>query len=155
MRIKAAVKKLKEWRYSRIVVIGHSFGAASAAYSLSFRDMKSVSAYVAVSVQAQQFLNPRLKLLRHFESIDIPMLDIYGSRDVLEVVREADDRRLAARKSANTAFQQAVVEGADHYFRGLEEVLLKRIHSWLRKLQLNSSPPDDAEGVKQDENNGE
>ena len=132
-RVQAAVQQLRDWRFLNIVVIGHGFGAATAAQALSANDIKNVKAFVGISMQAQQFLSPRLKLLKQLESIDIPVLDIYGSRDTLEVVREADDRRLAARKNGNAAYRQMVIEGADHYFTGLEDVLVKRLQGWLIK----------------------
>lgn len=133
-RIQAAVQQLRDWQFSNIVVIGHSYGAATAAQALSANDIKNVKALVAISMQAPQFLSPRLKLLKQLESIEIPVLDIYGSRDTLEVLRKVDDRRLAARKQGNAAYQQMVIDGADHYFTGLMDVLIKRIHSWLLKV---------------------
>jgi pimeloyl-ACP methyl ester carboxylesterase len=133
-RIQAAVQLLEEQGYLNIVVIGHSFGAATTAHALRGKGIKNVKAFVGISMQAQQFLSPRLKLLKQLESIDIPVLDIYGSRDMLEVLREADDRRLAARKNSNEAYEQIVVDGADHYFTGLEDVLINRIQVWLKNV---------------------
>lgn len=133
-RIQAAVQQLRDWQFSNIVIIGHSFGAATAAQALSANDIGSVKAFIGISMQAPQFLNPRLKLLKQLESIHIPVLDIYGSRDTLEVLRRADDRRLAARKRGNAAYQQMAIEGADHYFTALTEILIKRIQGWLLKV---------------------
>ncbi len=133
-RIEAAVQQLQDWRFLNIVVIGYSFGAATAAQALSTDNInKNVNAFVGISMQAPQFLSPRLKLLKQLQSISIPVLDIYGSRDTIEVLNEADDRRLAARKNGNAAYRQIIVEGADHYFTGLEDVLIKRIQGWLVK----------------------
>ena len=133
-RIRAAVQHLHDWSFLNIVVIGHSFGAATLAYTLADREMNNIKAFVGISMQAQQFLSPRLKLLKRLESISIPVLDIYGSRDILEVRREAHDRRLAAQKNGNSAYRQMVIEGADHYFTGMNEVLIKRIQGWLMKV---------------------
>ncbi len=111
-------------------------------------------------MQAQQFLSPRLKLLKQLESINIPVLDIYGSRDMLEVKREADDRRLASRKNGNKLYRQMVIEGADHYFSAVFDVLLKRIQGWLAKVAPAESTGAEentgaAPGPKQEAKSGE
>lgn len=139
-RIRAAIRQLKKWNFHNIVLAGHSFGAASGAHALSAGDMTQISAFIGISMQAQQFLSPRLNLLKQLEAIDIPVLDIYGSRDVLEVSRDAADRRLAASKNGNSAYQQLRVDGADHYYRGVEEVLHKRIQGWLSRTIAAQSP---------------
>jgi len=159
-RLQAAVQQLRDWQFSNIVVIGHSFGAATAAQVLGNPGLKAVKAFVGISMQAPQFLSPRLKLLHHLESISIPVLDIYGSRDTLEVRREADDRRLAARKNDNRAYQQTVVEGADHYFSAVLDVLLKRIQGWLARVVPGTNNgiatnSDTGPGSKQEAKSGE
>ena len=139
-RILLGVKQLQDWNYSNIVIVGHSFGAALGATAMSREISKAVDALVIVSVQAQPFLNPRLKLMKVLESLQLPVLDIYGSRDILEVSRAVHDRRLAARKGGNSAYQQISIAGADHYYTGLADVLAKRIHGWItRKLPAAQS----------------
>ncbi|MFT5132782.1 MAG: alpha/beta superfamily hydrolase [Gammaproteobacteria bacterium] len=160
LRIDAAVQQLRDRRFLNIVVIGYSFGAATAVHTLSGNEIKNVNAFVGISMQAQQFLNPKLKLLRELETVSIPMLDIYGSRDTLEVRREVHDRRLAARKNGNSAYQQMVIEGADHYFTGLIEVLVKRINGWLAKSlgeirAMEEDETGDATSPKQGAKTGE
>jgi len=132
-RVRAAVKLLQKRGFLNIIVVGHSFGAATAAYALSNNDIKGVKAFVGISMQAPQFLNPRLKLLKQLEAIDIPVLDIYGSEDKSKTLREVDDRRLAAQKNANENFQQLSIEGAGHYFAGFEDVLVGRVNDWMTK----------------------
>lgn len=93
-----------------------------------------IKALVGISMQAHDFLNPRLKLLKSLETIEIPVLDIYGSRDFGEVLRLTDDRRLAGRKNSRHLYHQMQIEGADHYYSGTEEMLLRRIRGWLDKV---------------------
>lgn len=137
-RLKAAVQQLRDWRYLNIIVIGHSFGAATAVQALAGKELAEVKAFIGISMQAQAFLNPRLKLLKELESLSIPVLDIYASRDMPGVMSEVDDRRLAARKNGNQAYTQHMLDGADHYFTGFNEVLLKRIQGWLMKVSPGS-----------------
>ncbi|NKB35944.1 MAG: DUF3530 family protein [Gammaproteobacteria bacterium] len=139
-RIESGFQQLKDWNYSNIVIIGYSFGAALAASALSSKDLEDVRAFVAISIQAQPFLNPRLKLLKTLEELDLPVLDIYGSRDMLEVRNAVHDRRLASRKGNNSAYQQMTIEGADHYYTGVDEVLIKRIQGWLQKQEMGPKP---------------
>lgn len=149
-RLRVAVSQLRDWRYQNVVILGHSFGAATAVHALAGGGLDDVRALVGISMQAQQFLNPRLRLLRELESIAIPVLDIYAARDMPEVLLEVDDRRLAARKNGNQDYQQAVVDGADHYFTGLDDVLLRRIQGWLLKISPESRAVDE-DGPKEQE----
>lgn len=146
-RIEAGLAHLQEWRFTNIVVVGYSFGAASAVQALSTDDIKNVNALVGISMQAHAFLSPKLKLLKKLESIHIPVLDIYGSRDTPEVRDGVDDRRLAARKSGNKGYRQMQIEGADHYFTGLTEVLVKRSQGWLSRVTPSDELLSTAEEV--------
>ncbi|MCZ6526935.1 MAG: DUF3530 family protein [Gammaproteobacteria bacterium] len=132
-RIQSAVQYLRQRKFLNIAIIGYSFGAATAAEFLARTKKSRIAAFVGISLQAQKFLNPTIKLLRALEKINIPVLDIYGSRDFTEVIRLADDRRLAGRKRGRRTYHQLVIEGADHYFTGLEDVLSRRIRGWLDK----------------------
>jgi pimeloyl-ACP methyl ester carboxylesterase len=159
-RIKAGVAHLQGWRFTNIVVVGYSFGAASAVQALSAKDIKNVNALIGIRMQAHPFLSPKLKLLKKLESIDIPVLDVYGSHDTPEVRDGVDDRRLAARKNGNNAYRQMQIEGADHYFTGLTEVLVKRSLGWLSRVtpgeELVSAVEEvDESKVKQEAKSGE
>jgi pimeloyl-ACP methyl ester carboxylesterase len=132
-RIKAAVRCLRERKFLNIVVIGHSFGAASTLAYLEKEEKQKVIALVAIGLQDYAFVKPSLDLLGLIEKSKIPVLDIYGSRDFRKVIRQAPDRRLAAKKGNNRQYAQLEIEGADHYFNKMEDVLVKRIRGWLDK----------------------
>jgi dienelactone hydrolase len=146
-RVRAAVKLLRKRGFLNIIVIGHSFGAATAANALSDNDLKDVKAFVGISMQAPQFLSPRLKLLKQLQAIDIPILDIYGSDDNSKILREVDDRRLAAQKNANESYQQVSIEGAGHYFTGFEDVLVRRMNDWMTRTSEGTAAMVNAESV--------
>lgn len=131
-RIKAAIRFLHERKFRNIVAIGHSFGAAS---MLSYLEKEEhISALVAIGLQNYAFIKPTFDLFGLIEKSKIPVLDIYGSRDFKEVIDQAADRRLAAKKGSNNQYLQVDIEGADHYFTKMEEVLIKRIRGWLEKV---------------------
>lgn len=132
-RIKLAIQYLRDRKYLNIVIIGHSFGAATVASYLAENRDNRIQAFVGIAMQAQNFLNPRLDLYQCIERIAIPVLDIYGSRDFDEVVRFADNRRMSGRKTGLRNYQQVVIEGADHYFTGQSSLITRRIRGWLDK----------------------
>ncbi len=132
-RIKAAVRLLLERNFLNIVAVGHSFGAASMLAYLEKEEEPKIIALVAVGLHDYAFVKPSINLLSLVEKCKLPVLDIYGSRDFKKVIDQADDRRLAAKKGNNGRYVQMKIEGADHYFNKLEDVLIKRIRGWFDK----------------------
>ena len=132
-RIDAAVRYLRDRKFLNIVVIGHSFGAASTLAYLKKVGKQKVQALVAIGLQDYAFVKPSINVLELIEKSPVPILDIYGSRDFKKVVDQAPDRRLAAKKGNNRNYTQFEIEGADHYFNKMEDVLVKRIRGWLDK----------------------
>lgn len=132
-RTGAAVRLLEERGFSRIVIIGHSFGAAiGAKYLAAARDSK-IRGFVSIGIQAQEFLTPTLNMPLLIEKIQTPVLDIFGSLDSEAITTTVVDRRLAAWKGGNKAYEQVEVKGADHDFIGFEPLLLRHISSWIDK----------------------
>lgn len=132
-RIKAAVRCLRERKFLNIVVIGHSFGAATTLVYLKKEQKQKVVALVALGLQEYPFVKPAIDILGLIEKTKIPILDIYGSRDFRNVINQAPDRRLAAKKGNNRQYTQLEINGADHYYNKMEDVLIKRIRGWLDK----------------------
>ena len=130
-RINIAVNYLHEHGFSRVILVGYSFGAATAAYYLANNEQHKVSAFVGISMLARKFLQPELKLELLLEQIDVPMFDIYGSHDLDEILRAVPDRRLAARKSGNVLFKQVEIQGSDHIHVGYENELVTVIVDWI------------------------
>ena len=132
-RVEAAVGALHELKFRNIVAIGHSFGAANMLHYFEQADGRRIVALVAVGLQDYAFVKPPINILALIEKSNIPILDIYGSRDYKKATDQAADRRLAAKKGGNKDFVQMEVEGANHYFTKLEDVLIKRIRGWMEK----------------------
>ncbi|GJM04084.1 MAG: hypothetical protein DHS20C09_00750 [marine bacterium B5-7] len=144
-RIKAAVRILRERKFLNIVVIGHSFGAATTLAYLEKEKKQKVVALVALGLQEYPFVKPSIDILGLIEKTKIPVLDIFGSRDFKNVINQAPDRRLAAKKGNNRQYAQLEIEGADHYFNQMEDVLIKRIRGWLNKAAPGMSIMVDAD----------
>lgn len=135
-RFETAIHYLRQKGYINIVFIGYGFGAALIADFLAQVPGYRVSAFVAISAQSHDFLNPRLKLLNDLESIDIPVLDVYAGRDRGKVVRQADDRRLAGRKNSRHIYDQIMLADANRFYTGAEKLMLNGICGWLETKAL-------------------
>ena len=129
-RIDSAMTCLSRLGYRELAIIGYGFGATAAARYLAANG-KGLSAFVGISMHAPPFLVPRPDLLESLRHVPIPMLDIYGGRDHADILREADDRRLAGMQERARSYEQSAIEGADHDYAGYEAVLISRIVGWL------------------------
>lgn len=132
-RISAALRYLGDLGYINIITIGYGFGAAQIADYIAANPGSRIDAFVGISVQSHEFLNPRLKLLNDLAAIDIPVLDIYAGRDRSKVLRQADDRRLAGRKNGTHIYDQTVIMDADRFYTGMDKIIATRICEWLKK----------------------
>jgi pimeloyl-ACP methyl ester carboxylesterase len=159
-RIQAAVNYMQQQGITNILLIGYGLGATAAAVSVSGTDPLKVSGLAAISLGVPPGSDPKPYAPGLLESIHIPVLDIYGSRDFNTVTATAVARVAAARRGGLTALQsqqldalkhspqarllatdhngyiayrQLEIMGADHTFRGAEPTLIKRIAGWLKK----------------------
>lgn len=159
-RIQAAIDYLRQQGIANIVLIGHGLGAAAAAVSVSGSDPLKVSALAAISLGIPPGSDSKAYQPKLLETIHVPILDIYGSRDFTDVVDSAGARVAAARRgglaalrsqqlgalkrspqarllttehNGYIAYRQLELMGADHTFRGAEPRLIKRIMGWLKK----------------------
>ncbi len=131
-RITFAVESLVVQNIHNIGLLGHGLGARMATHWLARGHAEEVRAFVAVSLTADPHDRTN-NTLADLEKITIPMLDIYGSRDIGSTVDSATHRKAAALKAGNQAYRQLRIEGADHQFNGHNELLLGRIRAWLSR----------------------
>jgi len=128
-RVKAAAAFLRERGNHTLVLIGHSLGASMSAAYLAGDPGHGFVGLVAIGmtvIDADERMNGALAL----EKISVPVLDIYGSRDLDGVLATAKMRATAARKAGNANYRQTMVEGADHFFTGMEDDLTRRVYGW-------------------------
>lgn len=131
-RIEAAIKFLKDNGAKNIVLVGHSQGASMPAYSLS-KNGHDVTGFVAIGIGAYAE-DERMDSIKALETINIPVLDIFGSKDLETVLSSIEDRAAAAEKAGNKNYTQVEVAGANHMFDGKEDVLVEAVAEWLEKL---------------------
>jgi len=132
-RIQAGVDFLKSKGVKNIVIIGHSLGNTMTTQYLATKKDPSVRAFVAVAFGPGYPKDPRMDSYKNFSKVTIPTLDIYGSGDFEENLKGVNKRKKAAKKAGNKSFKQVKVEGANHFFTSMEDVLLQRVRSWLKK----------------------
>jgi pimeloyl-ACP methyl ester carboxylesterase len=131
-RLAAAIAFLKEREIDNIVVIGHSLGARMGAHFLAAGTPQEVSAFVAIGMMLEP-AGSQNKTGEALANIKIPVLDIYGSRDLDSVRNSVRQRAAAARKAENSAYRQISIAGADHFFHGLEGTLVGRVRAWIAR----------------------
>ncbi|HHO68292.1 MAG TPA: alpha/beta fold hydrolase [Gammaproteobacteria bacterium] len=138
-RIAAAVDYLRKQDNETIVLVGHSLGASMAARYLAGKDAPPVDGFVAIGLSVIT-LDDGMNSARALEKIDIPVFDLYGSRDMDGVLASAGQRASAARKAGNDDYRQQRIEGADHFFLGMQDTLVRTVYGWLRHRFVEPDP---------------
>ena len=133
--LSAASQWLAQKNIKPVVVVAHGASAALAATAIS-ANAGGVRALVALSPSVPKSSDTALSVIAAYKTLTLPLLDAYGERDYPLVVQEAA-ARAAAKRSASpaeeAAFRQMAIPGADHDYRGQEDLLTRRIVGWLRK----------------------
>jgi pimeloyl-ACP methyl ester carboxylesterase len=128
-RLDASIRFLEGKGSKKIVLIGHSLGAAMATHYLA-ENKTPIRAFVGVGMTAGSG-DPRMDNAESLKRIHIPVLDIYGSNDLRGVVDYSSNRASAAKMADNPSYRQVEVEEADHFFDGKEQELVDTVNSWL------------------------
>jgi len=129
-RITAAANLFEERENPNLAIVAHGLGANMAISYLSGDSAKKFQALVTISMNHNQPDN----FAQSLSQLKLPVIDIYGSRDIKAIVAGAAARKEAITVQAeNSYFRQSMIEGADHYYSGLEPELLSTVRAWLKK----------------------
>lgn len=130
-RIRAAVAFLRQRAPDQpVFLLGHSLGATMATACVAETPDLPLAGLVVVGMSVRDE-DPLLDSLSYLQKLQLPVFDLYGSRDLPAVTASAQARRKAAVKAGNGAYRQFEVSGADHFFQGLEDELVSRVRGWL------------------------
>ena len=129
-RIDAAIDYLKQQGAETVVLVAHSQGATMTTYYLANSDSK-VDGFAAIGM-GPGISGTAADNIAHLSKVSVPMLDLYGSEDLDQVLQSSEARAAAVTGTSN--FQQRVVAGADHFFQGEEGELLEYVQAWLEGL---------------------
>lgn len=128
-RFEAAIAYLREQGIENIVIVAHSMGAAMSSHYLASHSGHPVRGFVGIGMNQSKI--PRMDNASNLQKINIPVLDLYGSRDLDGVLDSVNKRAEGASKAGNSDYRQLKVDGADHFFNGKEENLIKQVGGWL------------------------
>ncbi|MCB1828580.1 MAG: alpha/beta fold hydrolase [Gammaproteobacteria bacterium] len=131
-RILAALEFFRQRGVENVALVGHSLGAQMGLEYLANDPTQGVKALVAVGLSARRDI-PVTGTLLALQKVKLPILDIYGSRDIEPVLATVNARAIEARRADNPDYRQLEVPGADHFFTGLDDQLVQRVHAWLQK----------------------
>lgn len=129
-RLRAALAFMATKNIRNIVLLGHGSGAL-AALRYAAANQGAINGLILVSLGEVD--DPAL-----LEQAGVPIYDIYGSTDGMEVRRAGaqrllDGRRLARQEGgALPRYRQFVLEGADHFFSEQTDILQRRVRGWLK-----------------------
>jgi len=132
-RLDAAIKNLQDKGINNISIVAHSLGSAMSAYYLSTHPEAKVKSFVAVGMPGPRE-DPRMDTLKALQKIKLPVLDLYGEKDLEYVLESAPGRKQAVEKNSGS---QQVVPAADHFFVGHNAALIDRVDRWLSQNNSN------------------
>ncbi len=128
-RIDAGIRHLAKSGAKKIVIVAHSMGARMANYYLAhkkiYQEAKTetpIIAYIGIGMNAGN--------TGHLKKIKIPILDLFGEKDLPGVLESAPLRAKAALH--NKKYKQQKVIGANHFFEDKDDELVKAVQDALK-----------------------
>lgn len=156
-RITAGIEYLHSKGAYNVVIVGHGLGATMGANFLA-SDNPSVSvvkAFIGIGLGVQSQIS-EFSPAQYIARLRMPVFDLFGSQDLDSVKTSARTRLLAARRSNNNAYRQTTILGADHFFTGMNNRLINRVKSWLKKyapsIKLDTEEANKLRNVNKDNN---
>ncbi len=132
-RIKAAIEYAYNDDESPLYIISHSRGGHQASHYVATYNDAPIKGLAIIGSSAHYQNDPEeFSTATSLSKIKIPMLDMYGSEDLEQVIKTAGDRKKIA---ASTAYTQKIVKGADHMWDGEEQQLTTNVLEWLNKME--------------------
>lgn len=132
-RIEEAIAFLKEAGNEKIVLIAHSCGAHMAMTWFSAHGDDNIDAYVGLGMGATDYKQPMAQPFP-LQEMKVPVLDVYGEDEYSAVIKMAPERLAMMQAAGNSQSEQAVVPGADHYFKDKGAELTEVVAAWLDKI---------------------
>lgn len=132
-RIAAAIDYLQARGENNIIILGHGLGAIMAVSYLAESARQDIAGLVVVGLYMLENTDERMWAALNMSKLTLPILDIYGSWDVL-VANARSTRSAVMEKGGNSRYQLEEIKGADINFEGYEDRLMKRTVRWLKPL---------------------
>ena len=129
-RINAAIDYFKSQGVQSIFLVSHSQGALMTSYYLSRSGDAALKGFVAIGMPGGS-KDPAMNSLVTLGKYNLPVLDLYGSEDLEQVLANVDSKRKVALSVSGREFEQIKIDGANHFFDDQNETLIATVHRWL------------------------
>lgn len=129
-RLRAAEAFLKDRGMKTLLIVAHSQGATMSSYYLS-RHPSDVKGLIAIGMGATQ-KDSHVNSAESLKNIAIPVLDLFGDDDLPGVLETADRRKNSS--VHNAYYSQQMIEGANHFFDGMDHDLITAVADWARQF---------------------
>jgi len=122
-RLAGAVAFLRQRGHERIAIVSHSMGARMANEFLAAGPERGVAAWASLGINGGTFTGT--------DRLRLPVLDLFGERDFPAVIAGASKRAEVLAKLPRSA--QIQVTGANHFFEGREDEMVRWVRGFLDK----------------------
>jgi pimeloyl-ACP methyl ester carboxylesterase len=120
-RLRAAVAFLRAAGLEKVAIVSHSMGSRMVNHFLVHDAQPAVNAWVSIGIPDGRFADAA--------KLRLPVLDIYGEKDLVPVLRGASQRAGDIKLLRGSA--QIEVADADHFFDGREKELVAHVRMFL------------------------
>jgi len=117
-RLQLAANYLKAKGYQKIAIVSHSMGSRMS-HGYMAKNPPDIAAWASLGLGSKDT----------YAGIKVPVLDLYGAKDLPAVLSGAKKR--AASLKGNPASKQVVIPNTDHFFAGQEEAMVKAVKDFL------------------------
>lgn len=119
-RLQAAVAFFRGKGLKKVVIVSHSMGSRMTNDFFNRVAEPQLDAWVAIGISGE-FTGPA--------TLQVPVLDLFGEKDLPAVLDNAAKRAAVIRQVRGSG--QVQVAGADHFFAGLENELVRQVRLFL------------------------
>ena len=121
-RLQLAVDYLHKKGFNKVAIVSHSMGSRMSHFYMA-KNPPGVSAWAALGLASADT----------YKGIKVPILDLYGAKD-LPLVLSGAKKRLASLKG-NPASKQVVIADTDHFFANHEDAMVKAVKDFLDSVK--------------------
>ena len=119
-RLKLAAAWLADKGYQRIAIVSHSLGSAMVYGYLAASPDPAIKTWVSLGMSPNENIG----------ALKLNVLDLYGEKDLPEVLKNAPKRAVSL--SAKAGSRQQVMPGADHFFAGMDKEMVSAVAAFLK-----------------------
>ena len=132
-RIRAGIEFLRARGAHPIILAAHSCSVHMAMAFVRRHGDAGFDGFIGIGMGATDY---RQSMREPFPlaATSVPVLDLFGGDDYPAVRREAPARLAAILAAGNPHSAQRIVAGAGHFFRDMDEALVRAVAEWLASL---------------------